>query len=63
MTINDSMILSSHVPRPSSYGKKSGWEPVYVLSCFKQTGGEATLSGGEEAEVSEGLFQFQNFSL
>ena len=31
--------------------------------CFNQTGGEATLSGGEEAEVSEGLFQFQNFSL
>ena len=27
-----------------------------ILSCLKQTGGKAALSGGEEAEVSEGLF-------
>ena len=27
-----------------------------ILSCLKQTGGKAALSGGEEAEMSEGLF-------
>ena len=51
-------------PDPVPMGRsQDGNLSRYYQSCYKQTGGEATLSGGEEAEVSEGLFQFQNFSL